>query len=620
MTSLESKTLQAQVKLVVWDLDDTFWRGTLSEGGIEYVQAHHELVIALAQRGIMSSICSKNDHETVRHQLAQHDMWRYFVFPKIAWRPKGPMLQELLDAIQLRAENVLFIDDNAMNLREAAYFCAGLQTAAPGIIAGLLEHEAVEGKPDSGLSRLAHYQVLNAKFEDRACLDVDNQAFLRQSEIRVELGSDVAVHRDRVLELIGRTNQLNYTKHRIDGTELGVLLEDPAVEAGYLRAVDRYGDYGVCGFYATRGNRLLHFLFSCRVLHMGIERWLYDQLGRPELQVVGEVAVDLDEAVEVDWVRAAKLAAAGRPQLDGRVSKVVPKVVLKGGCDLDQVVHFFRSSNAVVAEFNYPGDAGHTVRADHLEILRRHDQGIPSRYADVLRRLPFLDTDAYRTAIFDGAHDGTHQVVVYSALMDYDQGLYRFRDSDWVVPFGDYLIDVTAPRHREHVASSKPYAEGFLGWFADNFTFLGGTSTERLADNVRWLRSRLSDSQLLILLNGAELDLPHVLEPGRGSHHATMNAALEKAVDALPSTEVCDVRPFVQSVDAVVDNIRHYQRWVYLRIAERLHELVGQHGEVEAEALRVSRTWGALRGALSRWVPGFVGRHLARRVGARPLA
>ena len=165
MTSLESITLHAQVKLVVWDLDDTFWRGTLSEGGIEYVQAHHDLVVALAERGIVSSICSKNDHETVRHQLAQHDVWKYFVFPKIAWRPKGPMLRELLDAIHLRAENVLFIDDNAMNRREAAYFSAGLQTAGPEIVDGLLEHDAVVGKPDPGLSRLAHYHVLNAKFE-----------------------------------------------------------------------------------------------------------------------------------------------------------------------------------------------------------------------------------------------------------------------------------------------------------------------------------------------------------------------------------------------------------------------------------------------------------------------
>lgn len=54
------------IRLVIWDLDETFWRGTLTEGGIsEYVREHHDTVIELARRGI-TSICSKNDHSTER--------------------------------------------------------------------------------------------------------------------------------------------------------------------------------------------------------------------------------------------------------------------------------------------------------------------------------------------------------------------------------------------------------------------------------------------------------------------------------------------------------------------------------------------------------------------------
>jgi hypothetical protein len=40
------------VRLVVWDLDETFWKGSVSEGGMrEYVKAHHDTVIELARRG-----------------------------------------------------------------------------------------------------------------------------------------------------------------------------------------------------------------------------------------------------------------------------------------------------------------------------------------------------------------------------------------------------------------------------------------------------------------------------------------------------------------------------------------------------------------------------------------
>ena len=69
------------VRLVIWDLDETFWKGTLDEGGIkEYVQAHHDVVVELARRGIVSSICSKNDADAVRAILQEKGIWEYSSF------------------------------------------------------------------------------------------------------------------------------------------------------------------------------------------------------------------------------------------------------------------------------------------------------------------------------------------------------------------------------------------------------------------------------------------------------------------------------------------------------------------------------------------------------------
>src|SRR6201999_4138356 len=69
------------IRLVVWDLDGTFWDGTILEGGIQYHQRTHDIVVALARRGIMSSICSKNDHATIKDILCKSGLWDYFVFP-----------------------------------------------------------------------------------------------------------------------------------------------------------------------------------------------------------------------------------------------------------------------------------------------------------------------------------------------------------------------------------------------------------------------------------------------------------------------------------------------------------------------------------------------------------
>src|SRR5262249_47959586 len=70
-------------RLVIWDLDETFWEGTLSEGGITFCPEHRYIVIALAERGIISTICSKNDLEAVRDLLNEHEVWDYFVFPSV---------------------------------------------------------------------------------------------------------------------------------------------------------------------------------------------------------------------------------------------------------------------------------------------------------------------------------------------------------------------------------------------------------------------------------------------------------------------------------------------------------------------------------------------------------
>lgn len=115
------------VRLVIWDLDDTFWSGSLTEGSIQYRDDCHNIVVELARRGIMSSICSKNDMATVRPVLEQRGIWPYFIFPSVNWEPKGKRIAALIETAQLRAETVMFIDDHPMNLAEATFYVPRLQ-------------------------------------------------------------------------------------------------------------------------------------------------------------------------------------------------------------------------------------------------------------------------------------------------------------------------------------------------------------------------------------------------------------------------------------------------------------------------------------------------------------
>ena len=165
------------VRLVVWDLDETFWSGTLTEGGMGYRRDVHDMVITLARRGIVSSICSKNDHDRVKAILEAEGIWEYFVFPSITWEPKGPRLAALVEAAQLRAPSILFIDDNPLNLAEATHFVPGLQVADETCIPALLDNPLLKGKNDEQLSRLAQYRLLETRKQDETASG-DTTAFL----------------------------------------------------------------------------------------------------------------------------------------------------------------------------------------------------------------------------------------------------------------------------------------------------------------------------------------------------------------------------------------------------------------------------------------------------------
>jgi HAD superfamily phosphatase (TIGR01681 family) len=232
MLAEEAAGSTASVKLVVWDLDGTLWSGTLSEEEVELDQSRIDLVRTLNRRGIVNSICSKNDEADVRARLERAGLWDEFVFASVNWSPKGPRVAQIVEDIQLRPENVLFIDDLALNREEVRASVPGIRVAGPETIDRLLSLPELQGKDDSELSRLRQYRVLEQKHSDRALSTTTNEDFLRSCDIRVGVypagDDDVA----RLFELVNRTNQLNFTKRRPDEREFAAQLKAFGIRPG----------------------------------------------------------------------------------------------------------------------------------------------------------------------------------------------------------------------------------------------------------------------------------------------------------------------------------------------------------------------------------------------------
>jgi FkbH-like protein len=572
--------LLKEVKLVIWDLDNTFWEGVLLEDTMTYVRRNHDLVVALSKAGIINSVCSHNPADRAQAILKEHGILEYFFFPQIGYGSKGLMVKDLLDAAKLRPQNVLFIDDHPRLRAEVQDANPGVSAVPPEYLAPLDATLVPETDPD--LRRLRQYRLIEDKLIAQRASALSNDDFLRMSQIVVTESSEPHLQKERILELINRTNQLNFTKARLTEEELDALLSgsDHQLRSYFVR--DRYGDYGLCGFAALNvgDNRLSQFVFSCRVLGMGIEQYVFSLLGQPKLAIQGEVASRIDERIPPDWITLVRGGANGAEASEGATEAQRGSVLLKGGCDLHPTAAYLRTMThgrwRVATELHRQAGNGRTILwQEHTDVIRlaleaREGRPIP----EAIKRLPWLDEECWTTAFASPQHD----VFVLSLLQDFGCGTYALNDGSATVPYEYFGIDITNPAAEEALFTvGKERCREFgltrelLAWFRSSFTFVGPISEERLADNLSFILSRLPDSATLVLINGAEVDVEDQAYPfdsRQVDRHRQMNAALGKLLDRDRRLRLVDVRQWVKTAADVGDRLFHYNRSVYSRIAE----------------------------------------------------
>ncbi len=588
----EMPLLAEPVRLVIWDLDDTFWKGTLSEAPVEFVHEHRMILRELARRGILNSICTRNDPQRVRATLLDEGLWDYFVFPSIGWESKGPRIRTLIERSQLRPASVLLIDDNPSNLQEARHFTPELAIAGPQIIAGMLDHPAFVGSPDPELTRLLHYKSLERRQADAQSAVEDSAAFLRNSDIRVCIHHELDMHLERIVELINRTNQLNFTKRRLpEGAaariELGRLLHSHEMQAGLLEVRDRYGHHGQSGFYLLHNSgELLQFCFSCRLLGLGIETWLYRRLGRPRLDVVGEVLADpMTDERTVDWITLDPAPSAteanGAPAASGvpRTAASLKWVFARGGCDLQALSHYFRTRGAQVhGEFN-TGRQGLDVRLDHSACLHHALYGLSDAARQAAMRLGYRDAD-FVTALSDPDRCATadHGVVILSFWADAAYALYRHRTLQFLVPFAlpgraNHALDARTASPSElppHLRSGE-VAQALSALQAD-YDFVGLIDEATFKAHVaRALDALPAQTPAVLLLANTRLWDAQAKVMHQSAACMRLNTWVTEAAAHRARTVLVDVREAIQGEHEVLD-WSHFDRIVYFRLYRRICE------------------------------------------------
>ena len=279
-----STSTKADVKCVVWDLDNTIWDGVLLERpNVTIRQGVLDVLRYLDERGILLSIASKNDHDSAWQRLAELGIADLFLHPQINWTPKSQNVRRIAELLDIGIDSLAFVDDNPFELEEVASANPEVLCINASEMESITTHERIRGNTTSDARARRHfYQQAIVRAEEESSFGGDYIAFLASCDIKLQIGHYATDDLERVAELVQRTNQLNFSGRRYTRPELYTILDDAELHKFVLRCTDRYGSYGTIGFSIVRNTddavKVEDFMVSCRVQGKFLEQAFFSHL------------------------------------------------------------------------------------------------------------------------------------------------------------------------------------------------------------------------------------------------------------------------------------------------------------------------------------------------------
>lgn len=283
-------------KVLVLDLDNTLWGGTIGEDGIDGIELGDKAPGAyftevqraardIARRGVLLAVASKNNEADALEALTGHaDMLlrpEDFAALRINWLPKPENLADMAAELNLGLDSFVFFDDNPVER-------AAVRHAFPEVLVPELPDDPADYA--ACLRSIATLERFELTAEDakrsRMYGDERSRSALKQSagsiedylhslEIAIEIAAVGPATLARAAQLTEKTNQLNTTTIRRSEAQLAELIEQDCWAAYVLKARDRFGDTGIVGLAVTHDTDGLleidSLLMSCRVIGRGIE-------------------------------------------------------------------------------------------------------------------------------------------------------------------------------------------------------------------------------------------------------------------------------------------------------------------------------------------------------------
>lgn len=288
-------------KAIIFDCDNTLWKGIVGEDGIEGIDLStnskegvffnkiQQIAIYLSKMGVIIGVCSKNNEKDVLDVFQNHkDMVLkedYLVIKKVNWIDKASNIKEISSELKIGLDSIVFVDDSDFEINL-------IQNQIPDVLTFQVPKKASEYvnfflkmvydnfNLVPTLEDLKKTEMYQQQFErsisENSHASIDE--YLYSLEIEIKVVKDDIISFERISQLTQKTNQFNLTTFRYTAHEIKQFIDDPTTYVFSLYVKDKFGDNGLTGVGIIKEDKnnknnvvLDSFLMSCRIIGRGIE-------------------------------------------------------------------------------------------------------------------------------------------------------------------------------------------------------------------------------------------------------------------------------------------------------------------------------------------------------------
>jgi FkbH-like protein len=303
-------------KGLITDLDDTLWRGLLGENGVagisweldrrSHIHALYQQVLrALAESGVLLAVASKNDPKMAAEALAHRDLLlaKDCFFPvEVSWSPKSQSVGRILDAWNIDANAVVFVDDSPLELAEVKSIYPTIECLRFPVddeqsayelfetLRGLFAKQAIVEEDFIRAASLRGGQQFKEHVETELARPLED--FLAQIDGELSFNRVSATERQRAFELVNKTNQFNLNGRRLNDLEFQAALDRKGAISLLISYSDKFGPLGkiavILGQVESPVLKVDTWVMSCRAFSRHIEyeclEYLFGNLDVSEIE------------------------------------------------------------------------------------------------------------------------------------------------------------------------------------------------------------------------------------------------------------------------------------------------------------------------------------------------